>query len=198
AAQVRDVAGQLQSESNAIASAEAYLRRTFPSPPRAEDEPSSIAAKYARAGEKMQADWSREQQAAQVSPMTCYQKSQVSYIASNVRYDRSQVSYLDSTLRYFANEAQRKIDVALNGPAAMRNLLSVFARRANAYSRNTGSSIGEPRGLQSQADRAAAYARSVAVPRLQKAHALALEYGRRAEELKEQAARFPDTVQCSG
>ncbi|MDQ6924866.1 MAG: hypothetical protein M3154_01345 [Candidatus Eremiobacteraeota bacterium] len=146
----------------------------------------------------MQADWSREQQAARVSPMTCYQKGQVSYLAGNVSYDRGQVSYLDGTLRYFADEAQRNIDVALNGPAAMRSLLSVFGRRANAYSRNTGSLIGDPRGLQSPADRAAAYARSVAVPRLQKAHALALDYARRAEDIKEQAARFPDAVQCSG
>lgn len=198
AAQVRDGARQLQSESNAIASTDAYLRRAFPTPPRADDEPSSIAAKYASAWEKMQSDWSREQQAAQVSPMTCYQKSQVSYIASNVSYDRSQVSYLDSTFRYFANEAQRNIDVALNGPSAMRNLLSVFARRANAYSRNTGSPIGDSKDLQLQADRAAAYARFVAMPRLQKAHALVLDYGRHAEDLKQQAARFPDTVQCSG
>jgi hypothetical protein len=198
AAQVRDVARQLQTESNAIASADAYLRKAFPTPPRADDEPSTIAAKYASAWAKMQADWSREQQAAQVSPMTCYQKSQVSYIASNVSYDRSQVSYLDSTFRYFADEAQRNVDAALNGPAAIRNLLSVFYRRANAYSRNTGSVIGDPKGLQAQAERAAAYARSVAVPRLQKGHAMVQDYGRRAEDLREQAARFPDTVQCSG
>ncbi len=198
AVQVRDVARQLQSESNAIASADAYLRRAFPTPPRADDEPSQIVAKYASAWEKMQADWSREQQAAQVSPMTCYQKGQVSYLAGNVSYDRGQFSYLDGTLRYFANEAQRNVDVALNGPSVMHSLLSVFYRRANAYSRNTGSPIGDPKGLQSQADRVATYARSVAVPRLQKAHASALDYDRRAEDLKEQAARFPETVQCSG
>ena len=196
--QVRDAARQLQSESNSIASAEAYLRKGFPTPPRPEDEPSQIAAKYASAWEKMQSDWSREQQAAQVSPMTCYQKSQVSYIASNVSYDQSQIAYLDSTFRYFENEAQRNVDVALSGPAIMRNLLAVYYRRAAAWTRNTGASVRDPAVLQSQADRAAAYARSVAVPRLQRARSMVQGYDAKGLDLKERAAKFPETVECSG
>jgi hypothetical protein len=198
AGQVRDVARQLQSESNAISSAEAYLRKVFPTPQRPDDDPQTFSSKYAKAWAKMGEDWTLEQQAAQVSPMTCYQKSQVSYIASNVSYDQSQISYLDSTLRYFDNEAQRNIDVALNGPAVVRSLIAVYHRRASAWSRNTGLTVVDPRSLQAEADRAAAYARSVAVPRLKRARGIARDYDAKGADLKERAARFPDTVECSG
>lgn len=69
--------------------------------------------------------------------------------AARTRYDHGEVGYLDGTFRYFASQAQRNIDVALDGPAAMRNLLSVFYRRANAYSRNTGSTVADPKALRS-------------------------------------------------
>jgi hypothetical protein len=130
--------------------------------------------------------------------MTCYKKSQVSYIASNVGYDHSQIVYLDSTYRYFANEAQRNIEAAVNGSSIMRNLLAAYYRRAAAWSRNTGSSTADPKTLQPLADRATAFARSVAVPRLQRGLGMVQYYDAKAADLTDRASRFSETVECSG
>jgi hypothetical protein len=74
----------------------------------------------------------------------------------------------------------------------------VYHRRASAWSRNTGLTTVDPKAFQTEADRVAAYARSVAVPRLQQTRRMARDYDAKGTDLKERAARFPDTVECSG
>jgi hypothetical protein len=68
----------------------------------------------------------------------------------------------------------------------------------SAWSRNTGTGVRDPKVLQSQADGVAAYARSVAVPRLQRARSMVQGYDAKGVDLKERAAKFPETVECSG
>lgn len=54
----------------------------------------------------MQGTWAQEQGAAQVTPMTCYQKGQVTYISGQVTYENGEVKYLDSESRNLADSIQ--------------------------------------------------------------------------------------------
>jgi len=68
---------------------------------------NSLSSQYAAQWAKMQNVWEQELAAARVSPMTCYQKGQVSYVAGQVNYELGQMTYLDGQTKYQLDQVQR-------------------------------------------------------------------------------------------
>jgi hypothetical protein len=81
---------------------------------------------------KMQSDWVAEQRAAAVVPMTCYQRSMVSYAASRVRADFKGIGWLDAgisdSLRPPTRTWRRRCMGPASWPACSRRIRAPWPR----------------------------------------------------------------------
>jgi hypothetical protein len=114
---------------NSSVEAESHVRAAFtqvqndlaPLQPALPETPSrfGLRSQYAAEWTKMQGTWAQEQAAALATPMTCYQKGQVTYIAGQVTYENSEVKYLDSESRNLGDSIQSSLNAASQGLDAL-------------------------------------------------------------------------------
>lgn len=104
--------------------------------------PNGLRARYAKEWDTMQETWSKEQDEAQATPLTCYRKGQVQYIAGQVDYERGQVQYLDGQKEYFLNQVHETISAINSNLSTFQRASQQYYDRARAYEQLTGQSQG--------------------------------------------------------
>jgi hypothetical protein len=193
-ANLNEAAGHVNDDTQMIKRELATLAQMFP----AQLGDDSLESQYARAWDKMRTDWSKEQSDADVTPMSCVQKSTVSVDASDIAVDLSSVQVIDSqtsSLSYDANSAFSSITRAL---ADLSQWAPVYDERARLYSQVAGAparpAIAQNLpGYSARIDRQKIYYKT----RLASALAIAARYDAEAHDLNSKARSFADALDCT-
>lgn len=174
----------------------ATLRQLLPAAPTQR----SIRAMYAVEWTRMQQVWTKEIAAAQVQPMTCYQKGQVMYIAGQVGYELGQVSYLDGQARYVLQQVQTAMNSANDGVAGIENWAPAYYQRLRVYDQLTGqqASISDPTAAAQAFAETSRNSLSVYSRRIASFEHVMADYDAKARALDQRARAYPNTITCSG
>ncbi|HEV3092157.1 MAG TPA: hypothetical protein VGX91_12030 [Candidatus Cybelea sp.] len=170
---------------------------------RALQEPPSrfgLRAQYAAEWNKMGGTWAQEQAAGQVTPMTCYQKGQVTYIAGQITYENGEVKYLDSEARNLADSIQSSLNTASQGLDALSQWAPEYYRRAQAYSQlsNQPSNVPDPTNQLAAFRKQTEASISMYSARLESFEKTIANYDDLAQGLQDRAQAFPQSISCSG
>lgn len=191
---MNEASNHVSDGMQSINSGLARLRAMFtPSPT------GGLRAKYSNEWQKMQAAWSKEQKDAQVAPMTCYQKSQVTYDASGVNYELSEFTYLDSEVTSAKWDYDSAYNSVRNGISELLQWAPTFDTRARTYSGMMGQSYSHSATLATGPTIASAR-KSLQIFNDKWASFKTYVYGydTRAKQLNEKAQAFPESIACSG
>jgi hypothetical protein len=145
--------------------------------------------------------WSQEQTAAQVTPMSCYQKSQVRYMATQVHYERTQVHYLDTQTHYaLQQQIQPNINAANEGLDVVSSWAPELFKRAQAYAQlsGTASTMPDPSNAVASFRKQTEDSLNTYSERLQHFLGIVKDYDTRADDLDSKAHEFPDSLTCAG
>jgi len=199
---VTEAANQINIVNRELQSALSALSKEFPEPPPDVNTAGSFQYRYDRAYSKMNDDWSKEQTLGQRVPLTCYQKSQVAYVASTVSYDLSQIQYIDSNFRSFVSDVQGQIETISRGQEQLKALLPAYAARWKAWQQSANPANPKPVPLDvssvlSETLRRTNAAQKHAMARLARAVQIAATYDNQATELEQKAKSYPDGLTCS-
>jgi hypothetical protein len=168
--------------------------------PERPQSPNSLSLQYAATFAKMQEAWAAEQAAAQVAPMTCFQKGRVQFIAGQVQFVRGQIQFLDGRAQYLLNQLDQYFGAAHDGLNAVSQWSPVVYQHAQTYAQLTGkpSPVNDPTAaiaaLQKRTD-ASLNMYSGRVSRIVDHYK---GYDQAAAALNERASAFPASISCSG
>jgi hypothetical protein len=172
------------------------LQRALPDTPSR----AGLRSRYTAEWNKMQGTWAQEQAAAQVTPMTCYQRSRVAYIGSAVSYENSEIKYLDSESRNLVDSIQSSLDAASVGLDALSHWAPEHYRLAQTYSKlsNQPLDASDPTsdlaGFRKQSESSI----EIFSKRLESFKKTIANFDDLAQELEDRGEAFPQTVSCSG
>jgi hypothetical protein len=189
-----EAAGHLSKGANLINRGLKQLEELFPKQPASD----SLKARYARQWEAMQAAWQKEQDAAAVVPMTCYQKSQVSFQSAQVSYQLAQFDYLDAQVSYAHDHFDNAKQDVLDGIAELGRWAPIFNSRARAYATAVGkkfsyNAVAALAPTISRARESLAYY----AERWSSLTAYVSDFDQRAKEQNADAQAFPQTISCT-
>ncbi len=151
--------------------------------------PAKVSSNYESAASKMLQYWEKEQQAAAVSPMTCFQKSQVQYIATEVAYELSEIKYVNSQVSYLAQAVKPDI-------LSIERDLAAYATLASRYDQQYAGSRGADSSLSLE-NRAAAQINSVKA-QLNNLAETETSYNQQGAALTSKAREFGNSFPCAG
>jgi hypothetical protein len=179
-----------------VQNALAPLQRALPEIPSR----FGLRSQYAAEWNKMQGTWVQEQAASQVTPMTCYQKGQVTYISGQVTYENGEVKYLDSESRSLADSIQSSLDTASQGLDALSKWAPEYYRRAQAYSQfsNQPSNVTDPTNDLASFRKQTEASIGTYSQRLQSFEKTVASYDDLAQGLQVRAQAVPQSITCSG
>jgi hypothetical protein len=170
---------------------------------RALQEPPSrfgLRSQYGAEWKKMQGTWAQEQAAADVTPMTCYQKGQVTYISGQVTYENGEVKYLDSESKNLADSIQSSLNAASEGLDALSQWAPEYYRRAQAYGqlKNQPSNVPDPTNDLASFRKQTEASINTYSQRLESFEKTVANYDDLAQGLQDRAQAFPQSISCSG
>lgn len=179
-----------------VRNALAQLDRELPASP----SPGGLRSQYATEWSKMQGTWAEEQAAAQVTPMTCYRKSQIAYIGSQIAYENSEIKYLDAGSKNVLYAIQSSLNAANEGLDAVSQWAPEYYQRAQAYSQLTGepSNVTDPTSMLATFRKQTEESLNTDSNRVDTFEALVKNYDERADALQQRAQAFPESIACSG
>jgi hypothetical protein len=148
----------------------------------------------------MERTWDEEQSAAQVIPMTCFQKSRVSYIGSEVAYEDSEMRYLDSESSNLLYSLRSNLNAANQGLTAVNQWAPEYYHRAEAYSQLSGqpSNVTDPSGMLPAFNKQTEDAMTMYSKRVESFESTVNKFDDSAQALQEHAQSFPESIACSG
>ncbi|MHB8148382.1 MAG: hypothetical protein ACYDGM_14130 [Vulcanimicrobiaceae bacterium] len=192
---VADALGRLRDAYAEARNSLAAIDKMLPVTPRRR----SLRTQYAVEWAKMRHTWAQEQAAAQVSPMTCYQKSTVIYVAGEVDYELGEINYLDGESQSLLQEIQSTVSAAKDGVLGVQKWAPLYYQRSRAYAQITGQpSSGNDPGPAAQAFADAANSSLEAYSqRVMSFEQTISDYDARARALDQRARRFPNSITCS-
>ena len=154
--------------------------------------PTKIRSEYAAASSKMSEYWDKEEQAAAVTPMTCYQKSQVQYISTQVAYELSQIKYVDSEVTYVVQSAKPEVSETERDLSNYLKSASLFDQRFGA-STSSGPDISAS-SLQGRVNAET----STTIAQLNALMQTKASYDKEGTDLTAKAKTFSDSLSCAG
>ncbi len=179
-----------------VQTALAMLERAIPETP----SNGGLRDQYAAQWLKLQRTWAQEQAAAQVTPMTCYQKGQVTYIAGQVTYENGEVKYLDGEATNLLSSLRSSLNAANDGLAVVEEWAPEYYRRAQAYGQLSGqpSNVSDPSSVVAEFKKQTDASLDTYSKRIARFVATISSYDDRAQALQDQAQSFPQSIPCSG
>lgn len=192
-----DAASKVRQGYAELNTALSDLANALPEKPQS---PNSLSLQYAATWTKMQDVWAAEQTAAQVTPMTCFQKGRVQFIAGQVQFVRGQIQYLNGQAQFLLNQVGQYFNAAHDGMNVISQWSPVLYQHAQSYAQLTGkpSPVSDPTAAVAALQKRTDASLNTYSDRIARIGDRYKSYDQAAAALNERASAFPASISCSG
>ena len=162
--------------------------------------PAALKTKYEATWTKMQNLWAKEQTAAAVAPMTCYQKADAKYIASDISYELSNIKYYDTDVTFLRHSVDSDLAEVSKELSSYSTWAPIYDQRYMAYNNHVnGHSVSPGMAKRASSKRSMVAAQIAAVrTAILALQEVATTYDREGADLTAKAKSLSDAIVCSG